>query len=227
MMIEFKGVDATESKNCLKILMARRGVAVMRNGWDERRYFCLDIEEIERDYGYFQTKTEYFDQLYKAINDKTTMSMFMDYMLTLDLTDFDIRTYPETAANKQQRIASLDIIPRFLLEACERGYITTVGFENGWHQKVTAEVIAKGLAEWGKDNFKSSYDRQSLVSIKAYLSKSLRIISRAHRGVAYTNQGDVVLHPKIKGGYDLGTADALKDHIIRVEKPPEDITLEG
>jgi len=65
------------------------------------------------------------------------------------------------------------------------------------------------------------------VKIKSYLSKSLRLKSQGRRGVAYINQGDVVLHPKIKGGYDLGTADALKDHIVRVEKLPEDITLEG
>ncbi len=221
MMVEYKGVNAFESKNCLKILMASNKEWVIPSSKDERRYFCLDIEESEREYGY-QSKTDYFNNLYKAIGDKTTMAMFMDYMLKLDLTGFDIRSYPETTANKAQRIASLNIIPRFLLEACERGYIILGPFrrEAPWYEKVTADVIAKGVAEWGKDNFKSNYDKPSLVEIKNYLNKTLKIKSKPHRGMTYIAQDTVLVHSHVKAGYNLGTAEELKEHIIKVEKLP-------
>ena len=63
------------------------------------------------------------------------------------------------------------------------------------------------------------------MKIKSYLSKSLRLKSQGRRGVAYINQGNVVIHHGTKGGYDLGTADALKHLIIETEKLPDDMTL--
>jgi len=221
MMIEFKGVDATESKNCLKILMASNSDWVVPSSKDERRFFCLDVDERFKDEG---EKSKYFIELYKAIEDETTMAMFMDYMLTLGLKDFNVRKYPETEANKAQRMESLGVIPRFLLEACARGYLA--GELNGWHNRVQTKVIEEGLYTWGKTNFKNVYERPTANNVQNYLCKSLKLMSKAHRGTAYMKHGCIYVSSEPKVGYDLGTADELKSRIINFEKLPEDV-LDG
>ncbi len=219
MMIEFKGVDATESKNRLKILMVSNSDWVVPSSKkDERRFFCLDVDERFEDEG---EKSKYFKKLYKATEDETTMAMFMDYMLTLGLKDFNVRKYPETEANKAQRMESLGVIPRFLLEACARGYLA--GELNGWHNRVQTKVIEEGLYTWGKTNFKNVYERPTANNVQNYLCKSLKLMSKAHRGIAYMKHGFIYVSSEPKVGYDLGTADELKSRIINFEKLPEDV----
>ncbi len=218
MMIEFKGVDATESKNCLKILMASNSDWVVPSSKDERRYFCLDVDErFEND----EEKEKYFTELYTAIDDEKNISMFMDFMLTLDLNGFNFRKYPETEANKAQRVESLGVIPQYLLEACEKGYLVE-GWE--WYPRVTPDVISVGLASWGKANFKSAYDRQGVNAIKNYLNKTLGLKSKARRSVAVMRNGwGVDIVQGVKGGYEIGTASELKNLIISIEKLPVEL----
>jgi len=219
MTIEFKGVDAIETANRLKILIASNKDWVIPSSKDERRFFCLDVEEKFTD---IKEKSEYFSLLYKAINDDSIVSMFMDYLQAIDLSNFDFRSYPETEANKNQRIQSLGVIPRFLLDACDREYLLKEIMEKSiWHERVTSELVIEGLNEWGRSNFKSNYERPKAYAVKQYLNKSLSLKSKAYRNIAYYFKGGAVVSPTQRQGYELGSPDELKSRIIEYERLPE------
>jgi hypothetical protein len=218
MTIEFKGVDAIETENRLKILMASNKDWVVPSSKDERRFFCLDVDEK------FTNKDErvnYFDALYKTIEDNTTVSMFMDYLQTIDLINFNIREYPETEANKNQRMQSLGVIPRFLLDACNRGYLLEELTDTpAWHERVQTELIIEGLNQWGKNNFKNGYERPTSNDVRKYLNETLKLTSKANRQTAYFSKGSAIISYDSKQGYELRSSDYLKGIITESEGLP-------
>ena len=206
--IEMKGHDLFTQKNTFKVLITANDAHVIASGHDERRYFCLKLEKKEG------AQQEYFDPIHKAIegDDKTIIQMFFAKMLEVDLSNFNIREYPETDANKDQREASLSAIPRFLLDACDRGYLLDK-FDPRWYDRVTTGLLMESLHRWGLQHNKSNYERATRTDVTRYM-KSIDIKSKTMRGVAgYKGCQLEVTNGSVKG-YELQDAESLK---IRIE----------
>ena len=149
--------------------------------------------------------------------------MFLDYLLSIDLTGFNIRSYPETEANKEQRYESLSPIARFLLDACDREFLITYKGQSRpqWFEIVTTNLIMEAINEWGKYNFKSNYDRPTRKTITDYL-KGLGLINKLHRNINEYSNNELIFYKDPKKGYDLGSHEQLKQRIIDYERLPED-----
>jgi len=217
--IEGKGVDVINMPNRLKVLMASNNDWVVPSSKDERRYLCLEMPKIEN---HPELTTEYFNELHKCIENKESQAIFLQSLLDIDLSNFNIRKYPETHENKNQRMESLGTIPRFLIESCQRGYILmTDSCERGqWYEKIQTEIIVQGLIEWGKNNYKSGYERPTRNDITKYL-KDIGISNKKIRNTnGYCRTGITESHDP-KKGYNLGTKEELEQAIRRHEKLPE------
>jgi len=211
--IERKGFDAVQVPNRLNILMASNSDWVVPSSKDERRWFVLDLSDSKH-------SPEYYAELHKATQDDKSAAQYLDFLLKRDLTKFNVRTYPETIGNTNQKLHSLEVIPRFLLDACERGYIAESikdYDESEWYEKISTVLIAEGLNEWGKTNFKSAYERQSNLQITSYLNK-IGFKSKMHTRVWCFSKGKPIEKRGQSRGFDIGLSDELKDRIMSYEE---------
>ena len=213
--VERKGFDAIQAPNRLNILMASNSDWVIPSSRDERRWFVLDLLDKK-------LSNKYYEDLHHAAADKNVQAQFLDYLLKMDLSKFKVRQYPETEGNKNQKLHSLSVIPRFLLDACERGYIAEAKFalENSdeWHDKVTANLIMEGINEWGKNNFKSNYDRPTKKQLTDYLN-GLGLKTNTHRDLGCYKNGSPFTRERARG-YFIGIASELEQRIINHEGIP-------
>jgi hypothetical protein len=131
LMLEQKGVDAIQAPNRLHVLMATNNAWAVPAGRDARRFFVLDVaDHVARDAGYFGKLNGEMDG--------GGLAAFLHDMLRRDLSKFDPRNPPATAALAEQKLASL------------RGV-------DGWWASVLAAAeevepeVGANLREWSPD----------------------------------------------------------------------------
>ena len=108
---------------------------------DERRYFVLDVSECRRG------DREYFTRLYSAL-DGDELPAFLNYLLRLDLSDFDHRNPPHTMALNRQKLASADSLTRFWYDCLTNGEIVGTD-EPDWPEDVVAQVCTPPMSTPG------------------------------------------------------------------------------
>lgn len=125
--IEAKFVDVETVKNRLHIVMATNDSWAVPAGIDERRFFVLDVSEKKK-----QNK-EYFKSLVAAIKGDE-LSAMLQHLLNLDLTEFDVRTVPQTRALADQKIHSLNLVEKWVLHRLMEGSQTSDSSSEGWQE---------------------------------------------------------------------------------------------
>ena len=110
--IERKGVDVSTAANRLATVIAANGAWVVPAGADERRYFVVDVSALRaQDHAYFGPLNAWIDGDGAAI--------FLDHLLNRDLSGFNVRAAPKTAALDGQKIEAMPALDRFILEALD------------------------------------------------------------------------------------------------------------
>ncbi len=114
LMVEQKGIDASPSPNCVHLLMASNEKWVVPAEADDRRYFVLDVSSARaNDHAYF-----------KAIQDEMDaggLEAMLHDLLAMDLSGFNVRAKPNTAALHDQKMRSLPPEDEWLLAILEDG----------------------------------------------------------------------------------------------------------
>lgn len=145
MMIEPKGVNAFSMPNRLKIIMASNADWVVPATADERRYFVLDVSDQRRG------DPVYFKRLFRAIKGDELAGLLYD-LLEMDLSDFDHRFVPHTAALNRQKLVGGDSFVRFWHDCLSQGEVVTMeaprrGLEPdsprhaGWPEDIVAQDL--------------------------------------------------------------------------------------
>jgi hypothetical protein len=96
MMIERKGVDASQSRNYLGMIMASNSKFVVPAGQDARRYFVLNVSTKRLQ------DTDYFGAVALDL-ENGGLSHLLHFLQNLDLTGFNIRNVPKTDALAEQK----------------------------------------------------------------------------------------------------------------------------
>ena len=117
-MIEPKGVDAELVPNYLHLMMSSNQDWVVPAGFDERRFFVLDVNEEHKQ------DTVYFGEIKRAINNGGRESL-LHFLLTLDISDFNVREVPQTGALQSQKIYSMNLEESWWMERLTDGRTTT------------------------------------------------------------------------------------------------------
>lgn len=116
LIVEGKGVDAEVAPNYVHLIMASNDEWVVPAGPDERRYFILDVGEAKK-----QDKA-YFRALHKAMNEGGREAL-LHFLMTLDLSDFEVREVPQTDALRDQKEESLPPLDAWWLDVLQSGII--------------------------------------------------------------------------------------------------------
>lgn len=122
-VFEGKGVDAEAGPNYTHVMLASNNQWVVPAGPTERRYFVLDVGR-ER-----MQDSSYFQQIAAQMN-SGGREAFLHFLLTYDLSGYDVRAVPKTAALHDQKMMSMS--PE----------------EEWWYQKLYEGRILYGQDEW-------------------------------------------------------------------------------
>lgn len=140
--IERKGVDAVSAINRLKVLMATNHDWCVPAGPDERRYLVLDVADTVKQ------NHAYFDPLYRHM-ENGGLAALLHHLLHIDLTGFNVRDVPGTAALTDQKLQSLDPFHTWLHD------LLFIGSNSGtgeWLREVPSSSFVDRFAEWAQAN---------------------------------------------------------------------------
>ncbi|RVT50348.1 primase-helicase family protein [Rubrivivax albus] len=117
LVIEGKHKDARGGvPNRLKLMVLSNYDWVVPAGADERRYCVIDVPgDRAQDQGYFGKLNAWLDA--------DGARIFLHYLLNRDLSGFNPRVAPRTAALDAQKIAAMSAVDRWLLEALDTGIL--------------------------------------------------------------------------------------------------------
>ena len=184
LMIEPKGVDSFQMPNRLKLLMASNAEWVVPASADERRYFVLDVSDCRKG------DKPYFIKLAAAI-DGDELAAFLDYLLKLDLADFDHRNPPHTDGLNKQKLIGGDSVQKFWMDCLTAGHIVNTGGDDIRPEAVNCEDLHSAYEEHAHDHG----DRYPLTN--RHFGTELRKLcpdgnlKRGRPGAADANRGNV------------------------------------
>lgn len=115
-MVEAKGIDAETSSNYVHLIMASNEDWVVPTGTDDRRFLVMDVGDIRmQDTGFFgDLKKQMAAGGYEAL---------LHLLLTYDISEFDVRAVPQTAALQDQKVSSLSYEQEWWFDKLQTGRI--------------------------------------------------------------------------------------------------------
>lgn len=130
--IEAKGIDAEASRNFLHVILASNSNWVVPADSDERRFFVLDVQD-----GQMQSSV-YFSAIKEQL-DNGGQEALLHFLLTFDLTDFNVRKIPRTKALMEQKLLSMDAEKEWWFHKLEDGRILSDHVR--WEREVDKNVL--------------------------------------------------------------------------------------
>ena len=110
MIIEMKGKDVFEVRSYLRLLLATNSEWAAPVSLTDRRYFVLNVSECRRnDY-------KFFKQLQYEQNNGGSEAL-LQTLMDCDLSNFEVRSFPETPARLDQKFLSMEPIEKWWLAA--------------------------------------------------------------------------------------------------------------
>jgi hypothetical protein len=132
LVIEGKGVDAEAAPNYVHLVLASNDDWVVPAGLDERRFFCIKKGDgHKQDHAYF-----------KAIKndlDSGGLENLLNYLMTYDLSEFEVRQVPQTMALQEQKILSMPPEAQWMFEKLNDGRMLKQ--HSDWMEKVTKDAL--------------------------------------------------------------------------------------
>lgn len=140
-IIEGKGVDAEAAPNYTHIILASNSQWVVPAGGDERRYFVLDVGNDQmQNSGYFKSIAEELDN--------GGREALLHYLMTYDLSEYDVRAVPKTSALHEQKLLSLAPDEEWWYGKLMDGRLLTE--DSGWDAEVQKNRLLDDYIEYMK-----------------------------------------------------------------------------
>lgn len=151
--IEAKGVDVEQAPNFTKVILASNNSWVVPAGDNERRFFVLDVGNIQ------QQNTAYFSQILEQMQNGGKQALLY-HLLTHDLANFNIWKIPRTEALQDQKDYTLRPEEAWWLDVLEDGCVGTSG---KWPSVAQKRALFENYLEYC-DNMKVTWGRLSHVA---------------------------------------------------------------
>lgn len=147
--IEAKYQNPVTIANMTHILMASNSDWVVPASGDERRFCVMDVLD-----KHIQD-TEYFGALNQQMDAGGLAAMLHD-LLKYDITNFNVRSVPQTTALADQKRLSMDSLHRWWATVLEREYVYRSRFGASvfleWRCFVTTQLLDTSYRQWCTDN---------------------------------------------------------------------------
>jgi hypothetical protein len=147
--IEAKYKNGASVRNMLHILMASNNDFVVPASSDERRYFVLDVSPARIG------DHRYFEDLNRQMEQGGLAAMVHD-LLKRDISGFDHRAVPQTAALQNQKLLNLNSLEKWWHDVLDRGFVWRsrhgIEYFTQWQTFVPTELLHQSYLQWAGEN---------------------------------------------------------------------------
>lgn len=158
--IEAKGVDLEVAPNYIHLIMASNDDHVVPAGGDERRFFVLDVGSEQ------QQNVSYFKKI-SAQMDNGGREALLQYLMTYDLSGFEVRNVPKTAALREQQKRTLGQEAEWWYNKLREGRV--LGEHENWEDEVRKDAVLDDYLNYAR---RLSYTRRgNSTSLGLFLQK--------------------------------------------------------
>lgn len=151
-VIEMKGKDAFAVKNYVRLIVASNNDWIVPAGPNERRFCVLDVDESRR-----QDST-YFKAIMKEMKNGGRAAL-LDFLLKRNISGVNLSDFPKTQALVDQKMQSMDVIDKCLMDVLMRGYFTEEF--SGWQSEIQKSDVQEALIESQKLTNQRSHSNQT------------------------------------------------------------------
>jgi hypothetical protein len=146
--IEQKYQPARTIESCHRFFAASNGDHFANIEKDDRRFLFLRVSSIK------QGDSQYFEQLFRDINDESKLGAMVYDLMNLDISKFDIRKRPKTKEHTEQVLQSLSAFDRYWFHVLQTGSFDTKYPKNSrWFDAkfISSKSLAKYYLEFNKN----------------------------------------------------------------------------
>lgn len=174
-IIERKGIDAGPATNYLHLILASNEEWIVPAGVDERRFFVLELsDDHAQDHNYFRALLLDLDA--------GGYQNLLHFLLTYDLSGFQVRKVPATKALREQQMESLTGFAAYLFELLMSGerpdFVTD--HPDGRDIALTGRMTESAV-HWLKEH--DQRPRVTANRVQTIMSQKLRAPKGKHYGV--------------------------------------------
>lgn len=170
LVIEGKGVDAEAAPNYVHLILASNEDWVVPAGLDERRFFVMEVGDGKKqDHGYFKRIKDELDD--------GGLENLLHYLMTYDLSAFEVRQVPQTDALQDQKIMSMAPETQWMYEKLWEGRMLKT--DQDWKGRVVKESLYQDYINDLKDQGRNF--RMSLTGFGKFMSRAFppnKLLSR-------------------------------------------------
>ena len=202
--VEAKGVDAEAAANCVHLIMASNETWVVPAGFDDRRFFVLDISDEKRE------NHSYFEGISRQMSSGGREAL-LHFLLTYDVKTFNVRKVPKTEALQQQKLLSMDPEEDWWYSKLREGKLLIE--DENWRREIpTQDLLTDFLVYCRQFNVPRRGNGSKLAdSLKRFMPQGFEV--RQGRNAVQVNMPDgtqkMVNRPY---WYTLPTLEACRDH---------------
>ena len=184
---EGKGRPVKMGRNHVHLLLASNSTWVVPAHGKERRYLVLDVSEKKTG------DRDYFSAIAKQMKNGGSEAMLHD-LLQMDLTGFEVREFPQTAALREQQQESANFEESAIVEFLKDGFTQ----DHEFHSYEPNEISPDGLLESAISRGfvgRSEEKHSNLTRMGHFLRKLARL----------DPDGDPISHRRHRGNGDTGS----------------------
>ena len=127
--------------NRLKVLMATNSNWAVPAGDDEQRFFVVRVSDC------YKQDHEYFDRLNSHM-ENGGLAAFLDFLLKMDISDFNIRAVPSTEALDEQKLLSMAPLEAWVYSQGYQGQLNKL--DSGWNAKQVRDDLCLEFEAFAK-----------------------------------------------------------------------------
>ena len=165
LVVEGKYRNAITVRNRLHVLIVSNKDWVVPASIDERRWAVFEALDIH------QGDRAYFRAIVKQMESGGLAAMLHE-LLHRDISGFEVRDVPPTAALQAQKALSLTSLPRWWMAVLARGFLWKsrhgAPWFTDWHDFYSTELLMRSYQQWCDEN--RPYDRYPREQLGAFLS---------------------------------------------------------
>lgn len=139
--VEAKGVDVEVSPNYVHLVLASNDDWVVPAGEDERRFLVLDVSADKLQ------NIHYFKKIGEQMANGGREAL-LHYLMTYDLSEFEVRDVPKTQALAEQKLYSLDATEEWWYSRLVQGHL--LPHHEAWEMEVQKEKVLDDYVEYAK-----------------------------------------------------------------------------
>ena len=206
-----KYVPPWEERSLNQTVLSTNREGMIRFATHDRRYFVLKMSE-DRAKDTPENKA-YFDEIWSLINSSPFLGHLANYLLKVDVSQFNFRRPPVTKNMALQKLATCEPEEKFTFQMIRDGGFRPLLVDEipegespvlSWPKKIHAETLNQAFKNWLRDT-RTPFARDEAIALARILKK-----------VGFEKKPSMKINGINKKGWILPTLDDAKEKMVKI-----------